>query len=268
MRKVKSFIPSFIKHPLWFIFKAPQRKSGWFSLWLDAGGYVKYFFYSFFETSKPQSISICVGIYNRSDQFLNYFLPSLLKCNDMELIELSVYDTGSTDIDNFKMEIIKNFKGRLVFTSELVEFTRAHSFNKAVEQSTSNKIFICDADFSLPQNLVRLCNRYTHGKTVWFPIVFYLFKHKPVFFDPKNGEWMFWGGKGILACNKRDFIQVGKLNEKFTKWGFEDEELWLRFYQHRFFIIRNRCKGLLHHWHPSLNPKYKRLEELADRGLL
>ena len=56
--------------------------------------------------------------------------------------------------------------------------------------------------------------------------------------------------------------------ENFKTWGQEDDELWERFYKGGYYIIRSREKGLLHHWHPSLNVKYQKLEQLADQGLL
>lgn len=269
MNTLKSLLPSFVKYPLWFVFKSPQRKLGWYTLWLDIGAYLKvYIINQLFKKKSLEPISICVGIFNRSDVFLNHFIKSLVFCKHPHLIELSVFDFGSTDINDLKTEIEKTYKGKLVFKSQTGNFTRAVAFNNAVNQCSYKKVLICDADFSLPVDLVKLCNKYTPGKIVWFPIVFYLYKNKPEVFDMQNGEWMIWGGKGILACNKSHFEQVGKLDERFTEWGYEDEELWQRFYINRFFIIRTKCRTLLHHWHPSLNPKYKKLEELADSGML
>ncbi len=269
MSILKTLLPAFIKYPLWFIFKSPQRKLGWYTLWLDMMTYLNVYFINPLSKKKsPEPISICVGIYNRSEVFINHFIKSLAQCKNQHLIELSVIDFGSTDIDNLRTEIEKTFNGKLVFNTITGSFTRAVAFNQAVNQCSYEKIFICDADFSLPLDIVDQCNRFTKGKLVWFPIVFYLYKNKPEVFGRKNGEWMIWGGKGILACNKSHFMQVGKLDERFTDWGYEDEELWQRFYVNRFFIIRTKCSNLLHHWHTSHNPKYKKLEVLADSGML
>jgi predicted glycosyltransferase involved in capsule biosynthesis len=71
---------------------------------------------------------------------------------------------------------------------------------------------------------------------------------------------MLWGGKGILACNKKAFTQLGGLDEKFITWGGEDEEFYLRCYAAKMKVIRSKENQLLHHWHPSFNPKYKNLE--------
>ncbi len=268
MINLKTHIPNRIKFPFWFVFKSPQRKLGWYTLWLDLKGIFLLLFYSVFRFYRLEPISICVGLYNRNDSFLSAFLPSLCKCRFPELIELSVYDCGSEDIEKLRVEIQKTFKGKWVLNSETVPFSRAFSLNKAVSQSSNQKLFICDADFSIPENIVSLCKRYTIGRTAWFPIVFYLYKNKPTQFAKKNGEWMIWGGKGVLACNRKHFVEAGQFNENYKTWGYEDEDLWLRFYKAGISVIRTRCKALLHHWHPSLNPKYIKLEELADKGLL
>ena len=264
----KKYIPNFIKFPGWYLFKAPQRKLGWYTLLLDIKGILSFCWYSVFPVKRLEPISICVGLFNRSELFLGAFLPSLNQCNNSRLIELSVFDCGSADVKNLQGEIRKIFKGELIFSAENVKFSRSYAFNRAVKQSSHQKLFICDADFSIPVNLVQLCNNYTVANTAWFPIVFYLYKNKPAVFGKNNGEWMNWGGKGILACNKKNFEEVGMLDENFTTWGYEDEDLWIRFYKSDICIIRSRCKNLLHHWHPSLNLKYIKLEELADKGLL
>jgi len=195
-------------------------------------------------------------------------ISSLNKCINSDLIELSIFDCGSNDVTSLESQIKTNWKGKLVFKSEKTPFSRAYSFNNSVKQCTNDIIFICDADFSVPKNIVALCNKYSIGKMIWFPIVFYLYKNKPEEFSKKNGEWMIWGGKGLLACKKKHFFEVGMLDEKYKSWGYEDEELWLRFYKKGYWVFRTKNNELLHHWHPSLNSKYQKIEELCDIGLL
>jgi hypothetical protein len=264
----KTYIPQPIKFPLWYITKAPQRKLGLYTLFLDIKGIFQFLIFSIIPATSPKPISICVGIKNRSDIFLKNFIQSLNNCKNLHLIELSVYDCKSTDIPDLETAIRNNFKGNLIFKSEDIPFSRAKAFNKSVLQSTNNLIFICDADFSIPSNIVSLVNKFTKFNSIWFPIVFYLYKNKPEFYSKSNGEWMQWGGKGILACQKVDFLKIGMIDETFIQWGGEDEELWLRFHKNHYTIIRSKNKKLLHHWHPSENPKYKKLENLVDSGLL
>ena len=258
----------YIKFALWFIFKSPQRKFGYLSLWQDFVGILAYLCLKYFPFSNLQPISICVGIHNRSNLFLNHFLPSLNLVHHAELIELSVFDCQSDDVMNLEKEIKKVWKGKLVFNTENIPFTRSYTFNKAVKQSNKEILLICDADFSLPKDLVIKGNKYTLGKLVWFPIVFYLYKNKPNKYAKSHGEWMQWGGKGILACKRINFEKLGGLDESFKKWGQEDDDLWMKFYKAGHYVIRYRDIGLLHHWHPSLNPKYQVLADKADKGLL
>jgi len=257
---VKAWLPNSIKFPLWWIFKSPQRTLGYGTLWRDLQGIALYLFRKYVFSVQPKPISICVGIYNRSEIFLQHFIPSLAQCQHAELIELSVFDCGSTDIPNLQQRIQEVYKGKLIFRSEPIPFTRAKSFNEAVSQASNELIFICDADFSLPFNLVQLCSNYTQVNTCWFPIVFYLYKNKAPFYHASHGEWMLWGGKGILACYKKAFTQLGGLDEKFITWGGEDEEFYMRCYAAKMKVIRSKENQLLHHWHPSFNPKYKNLE--------
>ena len=209
-----------------------------------------------------------MGVHNRSDLFLKHFLPSLNSIQHADLIELSVFDCQSDDMPNFENEIRKIWKGKLIFKSENIPFTRSSALNKAVRQSKNEILFICDADFSFPNDLIIKCNKFTLGKLVWFPIVFYLYKNKPHVYDKSHGEWMQWGGKGIVSCKRKYFDKIGGLDESFKKWGQEDDDFWMKFYKAGNYMIRYRERGLLHHWHPSLNPKYQVLADKADKGLL
>ncbi len=265
---MKSYLPNSIKFPLWWLVKSPQRALGIGTLFRDLKGL---FYILLAQTPfkpKPQPISICVGILNRSSQFLTHFLPSLNQCEHLHLIELSVFDCGSTDVQNLQQEIQSIFKGKLIFRSEPRPFARSYAFNQAIRQSTRELIFVCDADFSLPMRLVQTVSALTRNNSFWFPIVFYLYKNRQPLYGKRNGEWMLWGGKGVFASTRKAFEELGALDESYTTWGGEDEEFWLRCHAKGQCVIRTREKQLLHHWHPSLNPKYKKIEELTDMGIV
>ncbi|MCG9881497.1 MAG: galactosyltransferase-related protein [Bacteroidia bacterium] len=261
---LKSWIPNSVKFPLWWLFKSPQRAFGINTLFQDIRGVFIYLFRRYIYSVQPRNLSVCVGIYNRSEIFLKHFVPSLAACNHATLIELSVFDCGSNDIQNLEQEIKKIFPGKLLFRSEPIPFARSKAFNEAVKQSSHELIFLCDADFSLPQELVQLCSNFVAPKRFWFPIVFYLYKNMPEVYGKTHGEWMLWGGKGLVACMKQDFWNIGGLDEAYKTWGGEDEEFYLRCYANGLSVIRSRESQLLHHWHPSLNPKYKKLEMDKD----
>ena len=203
-----------------------------------------------------QEVSICTALFNRSEQYLDVFLKSLSKVRNPEKISLSIFDCGSMDVNDLENEIRKRWKGKIIFTSRPVPFNRSHALNHAVEASSSPILLICDADMWLPENIVTLCNNYTGSRVAWFPIYFFLYKSQNKNEKPKPGIWEQFGSKGMLACLKSDFRKLGGYDEGFISWGGEDTELWERFHSNRFIVIRNRQKGLFHHWHETFNPKF------------
>jgi len=252
----KKLIPNGVKYPFYFVFKAPQRTLASGSLYRDLKGIGIFLFYSIFPYKKLEKITICTGIYNRSDNYLNHLLQSIKAAKHQYLIELSVFDCNSNDVADLKTEIQKQWNGKLIFNTEAIKFSRSYTFNKAVAQSETNLVFICDADLSLPKNIVESVNFFSAKNRVWYPIFFFLYKNKQAVIAKQNGEWEQYGSKGMLSCLKQDWLTIGGLNENYTTWGNEDTELWERFHKKGFIIVRNRAK-IMHHWHSSHNPKYE-----------
>jgi len=135
MNPIKSLFSKQVKFPFWWLFKSPQRALGLNTLWNDLKGISITLFRWIFPQKKLQTISICVGLYNRSDMLLNYLIPSLQKCNHNHLIELSIFDCASTDRANLENEIRKVYKGRLLFRSEPISFSRAKVFKKQLSKA-------------------------------------------------------------------------------------------------------------------------------------
>lgn len=239
------------------MFKAPQRNFGVYTLWNDLKGICIYLLKPLHKPNPLRPVTICTGLYNRSDMYLNKLLESIHQTRHKELIGISVFDCGSTDVSDLKTAIMAKWKGKLFFSQEQRTFSRAYAFNSAVKQAQAEIIFICDADMQIPENLVELCNSYVGDKRAWYPIVFTLYRNKPAVISQENGFWMIYSGKGMLACLKKDYMELGGLDETFTNWGAEDDDLWERMVRGRFIIIRNKQKGLIHHWHESFNPHAK-----------
>lgn len=260
-KKIKLLIPNTIKFPLWWLFKSPQRELSFSTILNDVSGIFYFLYRKVVPKSRLQPVSICTGISNRSENYLKHTLESINLMSHSHLIEISVYDCGSTDMADLENEILKRWNGRLVYTRENIKFSRSYAFNKAIEQCSNEIIFICDADMSLPKNLVELCNAYTGAKRVWYPIYFFLFPNKQMKISKENGTWEQYGSKGMFAALKSSFNNVGRFNETFTTWGHEDTELWERFHKAGFCVIRNRQQQFFHHWHPTFNPKYAHLNE-------
>lgn len=257
---IKKLLPTNFKKLLWFIFKAPQRKLTKGSFYRDIKGLCIYHLSSIlFLKQKLEPITICTGIYNRSDNYLTIFLPSVATCSNKDLITLSVFDCGSNDVEHLEQKIRNIWDGDLHYNMEHMPFTRAKSFNKAVKYAKTNYVFLCDADMTIPKDIVLLVNRYVASKRVWFPKCFFLFKNMHSKQLYKNGEWKNHDATGMLGCLKFEFLAIGGLDETYVTWGGEDTDLWRRFHKAQFVVIRNNQKGLLHHWHPSHNPKYKHM---------
>jgi hypothetical protein len=259
--KVKKIIPNSIKFPLWWVFKSPQRKIAPSIILADLAGLIIYLYRSLIPAAGMKRISICTGLYNRSEQYLNHLLPSIKRMKSKEYIELSVYDCGSSDLANLESAIREQWKGSLVYASEQKAFSRSYALNKAIDQSKNEYVFICDADMSLPPDFVERFSDFVTTKSVWYPIYFFLFPNKQTAVSNENGVWETYGSKGMFGSHKITFNKVGKLNEDFHAWGHEDTDLWERYHKFGYIVIRNKQKNFFHHWHKTFNPKYKHLNE-------
>ena len=249
---LKSLIPIWLKRVAWYLFKSPQRSIGLASSWMiEIIGFCTIQFYTYiYKNKKLKPVSICTGLKNRSNHYLTITLASILKMRHQELIELSVYDCGSTDVSDLVSEIRKHWQGTLIYHSEELSFERSKIFNRAIAQCTNELFFVSDADMELPENLVALCNTYVHPKIVWFPICFHLFQNKKNIMSPENGSWRY-SGMGMFASLKNSFYTVGAYDEKFKTWGEEDIDLWTRYYKNGIYPYRKKCKGLFHHYHET-----------------
>lgn len=258
---IKKIIPVGFKYPFWYVFKAPQRKFGIGSIGRDLLGILRYYFAQFYKPSPLKTISICIGIKDRTFELQTYVLKSLKYIANPELVELCIFDCGSEDSATLSTIIQANTTVKLKFHATQMNFERAYALNQAAVMAENECLFFTDVDFEIPKNIVELVNKYTQFNSMWFPIVFYLYKDKDKTISKKNGEWMIWGGKGLFACYKKTFFEVGRLDEHFKSWGGEDEAFWLNCHASKKIIIRNKEKSLMHQWHPSFNEKYRKLAQ-------
>jgi predicted glycosyltransferase involved in capsule biosynthesis len=193
-------------------------------------------------------IAICIGIFNRTSQLLEYLISSMNACDDHDQLVLSIYDCKTSDVKDLEGAIRQMWNNTLTFKSENTEFSRSHAFNQAVRQSNSNKIFVCDADMTLPIDFVAQYNKHVASNTVWFPICYSLFRNKRREIANGNGWWR-GEGHGMVGILKENFELLGGYKLNFDKWGGEDDDFFIRAHRH-FKVIRNKCWGLFHNWHP------------------
>lgn len=244
MNFIKRLLPPKFKQFLWFVFKSPQRKwLGHKTLMADYKAWKS----TRRTPSTLQPVSLCIGIKNRSHNLLNHVLPSLNAIEHKDLIELSIYDCGSNDVSNLRHEIESIWKGKLIYQSSEQKFARSMAFNAAVHQSTQNLILICDADMSLPKDILAKVNRYVNENSAWFPHVWY---------TNQDGSGRFYTeSTGMMAARKSDFLKTGGYDESIKEWGKEDWLLFFEFYKLGIGCIRSNEPEFIHHYHDSLKPE-------------
>lgn len=226
---------------------------GYKTWFIDIRGCVEWLFNQIKIQFVPlKEVTICTGLFNRSLSFQKHLLASLQSINYPEKVTLSVFDCKSTDVEALESEIRKTWKGKLIFRAEKVNFSRSYAFNQAIYMAQTELLFICDADVSVPVDLVKKCNRNVSKHLAWFPVCFWLKEGKSTFAS-ENGTF-FTEGTGLFACSKKQISKTGAYDQNFTTWGKEDWDIFFRFYKNGIMPFRTRENELLHHWHESQKP--------------
>lgn len=238
-----------LKQFAWFVLKSPQRTVvGFHTLLLDIKCQLYLVNHRLFKKRKHINLTFCIPLYNRTDNFLEYFLKSYLEMDAKNNVktEIIIADAGSEDINkiiNLNLPDIKKI------VQESKPFTRAAYVNLAANEAENGILFVCDADISLPKDFLEKVYNNTTELNVWFPICqWQINSNEPTW------KW-FSAGTGLVAIYKENWQKLGGLNENFTEWGKEDWEFYFRCYKQQIPSHRTKVEGLYHHWHPSLKPK-------------
>jgi predicted glycosyltransferase involved in capsule biosynthesis len=187
-----------------------------------------------------------VGVKNRSSNLLNCLIESLNKASFRPLIDLAVFDCGSTDSPDLHEAIKKRWKGSLSYQRIEQPFSRSVAFNRAVGLSSTDYILICDADMSVPKDIVYKVSKYSSEKAAWFPVCWY---------ENDDGSGRFWTeSTGMFACKRENFDKTGGFDETIKTWGKEDWLMYFSFYKQGIGCIRTRERQFVHHYHESLMP--------------
>jgi len=176
-----------------------------------------------------KKLTICVGLKNRTFFLVKCLIESAKNCIDNEKIELSVFDCCSDDVNNIYDIIKENWSGVLCFKQENIEFSRSYCFNRAVENSKTDYVFLCDADMILPKNFVEQFFSNVSMEKTWFPVCFSLLKGRKFSNDETNDGWWRDAGYGMVGISKKTYMSLGGLNENFSVWGGEDNDFYNRF---------------------------------------
>jgi hypothetical protein len=155
---------------------------------------------------------------------------------------------------------------RTVVTLGAATFNRSQGLNYASQHavvSPPDIVFFIDVDMLVPKNFPQMIRSNVVAGQAWFPICYSLHRNKPpvVHKNTKkvnlgNGWWR-KEGKGMCGFIYRDFLSIGQWNERFgMTYGREDGQI-ARDAAKRIKLVRDRCDGLFHVWHPGGDFKTK-----------
>ncbi|HEX3659587.1 MAG TPA: Stf0 family sulfotransferase [Pirellulales bacterium] len=209
------------------------------------------------DRCKAGEISFCVALMNRGDNFLK-MLASWQALEDTNH-ELIVADFGSTDVD-LRDAVASLPQVRIVQLDG--PFNRSRGLNAAAASATGEFVFFLDADILLPKDLCSTVRSHVRAGRCYFPICYSLHEGSgPGLAAP---GWWRQTGFGLCGFHRDDFTKL-RWNESFTSWGGEDNDLRRRVAEH-LRIVRERCPGLLHLWHPN-GLAFKNLQDVpAEAG--
>lgn len=203
-------------------------------------------------------ISICISVKNRTKVItkdgieLNLFKNSIdsivIASKKVDFpIELVIVDYHSNDVvleewiyDAIKYTKIELNILKLPFDED---FSRGKSLNIAGQAAKYNYLFFCDTDMLLDDNVLCKGIYYLKQDKIYFPICssFTDYTHQ--------NSWWRTAGWGMVFINKKIWLKY-KFPEYF-EWGKEDLELKESLEkEYSLNIIRERCIGLYHQWHP------------------
>lgn len=163
--------------------------------------------------------------------------------------------------------------GKLPFPSTLVMlhgayFNRSQGLNYAAKHANAGPddlLFFIDVDLLVPENFPAVMREKVIPGRVWFPIIYSMHKNKPIsvrdtsrYSPQKANGWWRKSGKGMCGFVKRDFDKINGWKEQLgVTWGREDGDIARRAKNAQLTLIRGRCEGLFHMWHPGGRYKTK-----------
>lgn len=172
------------------------------------------------------------------------FLESINKIT--EEVELIISDFNSKDksIHETMAKHITNIPYKIIDMGD-EQFDLAKGLNASYKASTGNHLLFTDADICIRNKSIRKGIELLKEDKAYFPIVFGFSS-----LDTKKGLWCINDYKTVMI-NKDIF-------EKLGLWQKNDERGAIIFRNCRgkvpsSKIIREKDRGLLHHWHPKTN---------------
>lgn len=213
-----------------------------------------------------RAIYFCSVLKNRSEH-LKSMCASLAAMHNTANCHLVLADYASNDGDIRKILAELPFPSTLV-TLKKAYFNRAQGLNYAANhtKATGNDIlFFIDVDILVPVDFVGMLQTNVQLGHVWFPVTYSLHRDKPVSVHKnsragKAGAHGWWrtSGHGMCGFTFQDFKKVGQWKDLLgVTWGREDNDIAARTKNKGLIVVRDRCTGLFHTWHPNGHYKTK-----------
>lgn len=157
-------------------------------------------------------ISFCIPCMNRIGD-LKTALPSMiLAANASPPVEIAVLDYNSEEnvaeaLGDAWMQLVERNTLVCAKYASRDHYHIAHAWNLAVKASSGDYIVIMGADAIPAENYVIEARKLIDDGCIWMRGPYY---------------------KGILACQREEFVAAGGFDERFEFYGGEDKDLELR----------------------------------------
>lgn len=178
-------------------------------------------------------------------------LRSCLESLDIEEYEICISSWDDEDdfqkLDNF---VKNNFSFSKILISRIDKeetFSRGKGLNEAFSQSSGDIIFFLDVDMLFMRSeMISRSLKIIKENKAYFPICYSMNKDG-------SGGWR-PSGYGNCVVSRDVMSQVKWIDKK--SWGAEDDIFHAEI-KKKYGIVRERCPGYYHQWHPSMAPKGK-----------
>ena len=196
-------------------------------------------------------LSIITTVKKRYKSFV-YFVDVVSKIKyDYELC-VSIFDEKK-DYENFLN--FKKINYKIITSNEKFSISKGKNLSYSI--SKGNIIFFVDCDVIWNDFFIKKIISNNQKNSIRFPLIYRWLTEIYPWEDKlkKRGKWAdqcygtVIGNKEDFELLKNDFNFVGPWNENYTKWGWEDVDLFSRCSYKKINILREK-EEIFHLWHP------------------
>ncbi len=220
---------------------------------------------------QPNTVTVVIGIKNRSDYRLRNALWSLAKQKyDKALLDIIVIDYGSeTEHQSNSQKLCDEFGAECVLLANAKEFNKSNCLNYAIKRTDSKFLLSSDVDVIFPQNYIEIMvdkllqnplsvvySRMNDLPESSTPLLKKLYDNNlPIAFDELLSHCSPRGtgihNAGINGTYTIFYKYIRGYDEFFCGWGVEDNDLMVRFERLGLDICSIFPITYLHQWHPK-----------------